>query len=154
MKRNRMHYDPFDEGWRTACRIETRPGVRGDLVQCTSDVTKVNCLHCADTPEFDAAVLLNEVSGNVLVGLAHDRLLLLEPRDHRTLEQIRNWPALERAAVAVWSGRRHLRASDNIVAVPARPAIMDRDPEPEVPATVDIWGPRVCFCDTAAERAS
>lgn len=145
MKAKRTHFDPFDEGLRSACGVEDRGNWRGGLT-VTADVTKVDCLSCRATPEFDAAELISSRDNDQLAWLAHDRLLLVEPKDHRTIEQVRAWSVPERAEVAVWAGRRHLRASDNPIVVPFRPRVMDRDPEPVIQETADIFGPHVCFC--------
>lgn len=155
--KKRTHFDPFREGLRTACRIEDRgPAERRSQrvanLLTTSDADIVTCLSCEDTPEYEAARHVADTRKRDSlqdVRLVHDRLMLLELRDHRTLDQLRAWSIYERADVAVWAGRRHLRASDNAVTVPPRPEVMNRDPGPVITLTAGdgLFGPIVCRCD-------
>jgi hypothetical protein len=95
------------------------------MIRVTSEIKFVDCELCLDTPEFEVAQLLADRRPDGFVQLTYDRLLRLEPQHHRTLDQILAWGnETERAEVAVWAGRCHLRAR---FVVPPRPDVMSID---------------------------
>lgn len=52
-------------------------------------------------------------------------LLLVSGTEHITEDKVRSWTADQRADAFAWAMAIHYRASDNHVAVPPRPAVLD-----------------------------
>ncbi len=100
-RKRSTHYDPFDEGHRSACRIEERSNVGQSVV--TADLAAVDCKSCIDSPEYSAVALAKKMEPEELTSLTHDVLMLTEPKNHRTLDQILAWAQSERAEVAIWA---------------------------------------------------
>ena len=71
---------------------------------------------------FDFAEL-TDADGVIQPEVLRDLLLLVQ--EDVTVETIEGWTEPQRAAVRAWAGALHLRASDNDVDVPARPAFLD-----------------------------
>jgi hypothetical protein len=60
--------------------------------------------------------------GPLTINAISDTLLLIG--EDTTDEVIRTWNAKQRLQVYDWAIRTHLRASDNIIAVPSKPACL------------------------------
>lgn len=87
---------------------------------------KLPMVSCRKVAERNLELYARHTKGWMRIPTVEEtRDILLLVRSYEVpLERISTWSDLERAQVCAWAGAMHLRASDNIVRVPDKPALI------------------------------